>query len=486
MTLQVYNSLTRQKEVFTPLHEGRVGMYVCGPTVYGHAHLGHAKSYVSFDVMVRYLRYLGFRVRYVQNITDVGHLTDDADAGEDKILKKARLDQVEPMEVVELYMRSYFEDMDALNVLRPDISPRATAHIPEMLDLIESLMATGHAYEANGSVYFSVESFSGYGRLSGRRVEDQEEGARVEVNAEKRNPADFALWKRAEPGHLLQWRSPWGRGFPGWHIECSVMSTKYLGQPFDIHGGGLENQFPHHESEIAQSEAAFGQPFAHYWLHNNMVTVNGVKMGKSLGNFITLKDAFTRYAPLVVRFFVLSSHYRSPIDFSEGALEAAARGLERLHGAVKLVEDGLARAGAPAGSPDPTIVAALEEVKGRFVAAMDDDFNTAVALSVLFDLARQSNTWINAGAPLSAATLAAIQAQYRALAGDVLGVLPAQFGSSGEKAGLLEPLLDLLVELRQDARKSKDFARADRIRNRLNEVGVALEDGSDGTRWRVR
>jgi len=316
-------------------------------------------------------------------------------------------------------------------------------------------------------------------------VEDQEGGARVEVNQEKRNPADFALWKRAEAGHILQWRSPWGRGFPGWHIECSVMSTKYLGQPFDIHGGGLENQFPHHESEIAQSQAAFGQPLAKYWLHNNMVTVDGVKMGKSLGNFTTLKQAFTRYAPLVVRFFVLSSHYRSPIDFSDGALDAAAKGLERLHGAVKLAQDHLARAGAPAGDPDAAMGRALEELKKRFLEAMDDDFNTAIALGVLFDMARQTNTWLNAGAPLSAATLAAIDAQYSALAGDVLGLLPARFGSEGEKAGLTDGLLGLLLELRQEARKSKDFARADHIRNRLNELGVALEDGPDGTRWRI-
>lgn len=484
MTLYVYNSLTKRKEKFEPIHEGRVGIYVCGPTVHGHAHLGHAKSYVSFDTIVRYLRYLGYRVRYVQNITDVGHLTDDADQGEDKILRKSRLEQLEPMELVEIYMRSYFEDMDAMNVKRPDISPRATCHIPEMIELVQTLLDTNHAYEVNGSVYFSVASFPEYGKLSGRRVEEQEDGARVEINPEKRDPADFALWKRAEPGHILRWRSPWGWGYPGWHLECSVMSTKYLGQPFDIHGGGLENQFPHHECEIAQAEAATGRPFVKYWLHNNMVTVNGVKMGKSLGNFVTLKEAFAQYSPLAVRFFVLNSHYRSPTDFSHEALQAASKGLERLHGAIQLVRDRLTKAGDPRGAPDPSIVSVLEEHKQRFLEAMDDDFNTAAALGILFELTRQTNTWINSGQSLSAASLAAMDALYRELAGDILGLLPARFAPT-ESAGLAEPLIELLIELRQEARAAKDFARADRIRSRLAQLGVILEDGLDGTRWRL-
>lgn len=485
MALHVYNSLTRRKEPFIPLHEGKVGIYVCGPTVYGHAHLGHAKSYVSFDVVVRYLRYLGYQVRYVQNITDVGHLTDDADAGEDKILKKARLERLEPMELVEIYTRSYFEDMDAMNVLRPNISPRATCHIPEMIELVRTLLEKGHAYEVNGSVYFSVETFPEYGKLSGRRIEELVEAVRIEANPEKRHPADFALWKRAEPGHILRWPSPWGWGYPGWHIECSVMSTKYLGQPFDIHGGGLENQFPHHECEIAQSEAAAGVPFARYWLHNNMVTVNGVKMGKSLGNFVTLKEAFQRYSPLAVRFFVLSSHYRSPLDFSEPALEAAERGLERLHIAVKLVRDALARAGQPTDDPDPEVVRVLEEHKARFLEAMDDDFGTPQALAALFELTRETNTWINSGRPLSAASLAAINQTYSELAGDVLGLLPAKFEEAAG-ADLTGQLVQLLIELRQEARQAKDYARADRIRQRLNEMGIILEDGPEGTRWRMR
>lgn len=486
MTLHIHNSLTRSKEEFKSLHEGWVGIYVCGPTVHGHAHLGHAKSYVSFDVVVRYLLYLGYQVRYVQNITDVGHLTDDADEGEDKILRKARLGKVEPMELVETYMRSYFEDMDALNVLRPDISPRASGHIPEMIELVKELLNRGHAYEANGSIYFAVDSYSEYGKLSGRRVAELEEGARVEVNPEKRNPADFALWKRAEPEHILRWPSPWGWGYPGWHVECSVMSAKYLGQPFDIHGGGLENQFPHHECEIAQSEAAAGEPFARYWMHNNMVTVNGVKMGKSLGNFVTLKDAFARYSPLVVRFFALSSHYRSPLDFSDDALVAASRGLERLHSAVKLVRDALGKAGAVEGEAAPEVALALHEQAARFREAMDDDFNTAVALSVLFDLTRQTNTWLNSGAELSAASLQAIDALYSELAGNVLGLLPSDLGAGGGNAELTDQLIAFLSDIRQEARTARDFTRADQIRERLAEIGVILEDGADGTRWRLQ
>jgi cysteinyl-tRNA synthetase len=329
--LKIYNTLTRKKEVFEPLNPGFVGVYVCGPTVYGHAHVGHAKSYISFDVIVRYLRYLGNKVRYVQNITDVGHLLGETNEGEDRILKQARLEKLEPMEIAERYTRSYFEDMDLLNVLRPDISPRASGHIPEQIELVETLLKKGFAYEKNGNVYFDIEKFKEYGKLSGRNIEELIGGARVCVIEEKRRPADFALWKRAEPEHLMQWNSPWGKGYPGWHAECSVMSTKYLGQPFDIHGGGLENVFPHHECEIAQSEAANDKPFCRYWIHNNMVTVDGTKMGKSLNNFINIKDAVKKYAPLGIRFFVLSSHYRSPLDFSDQALQAGQKGLEKIH-----------------------------------------------------------------------------------------------------------------------------------------------------------
>ncbi len=487
MTLTIYNSLTRQKEEFVPLHANHVGIYVCGPTVYGDAHIGHAKSYVSFDVVVRYLRYLGYTVRYVQNITDVGHLTDDADEGEDKIVRKARLDRVHPMELVERYTYRYFEDMDALNVLRPDISPRASGHIPEQIEQIEALLATGHAYAVNGSVYFSVESDPDYGKLSGRRAEDQEEGARVAVNPEKRNPADFALWKRADEQHILQWPSPWGYGYPGWHIECSAMSIKYLGQPFDIHGGGLENKFPHHEAEIAQAECASGgTPFARIWMHNNMVTVDGVKMGKSLGNFTTIKDALHLVEPLALRFFVLSSHYRSATDFTTAALEGAQKGYSRLMGAVRLVQQKFDT--APANGPvDPAVQELASATTARFRAAMDDDFNAAGALATLFEFSRETNTRLNAAELPNQATIAAMDEVYRTLAGDVLGLLPADSvtRSGAELAAVTDQIVGVLIELRQEARQARQWAQADAVRDRLKAIGVILEDGPRGTTWRL-
>lgn len=382
MSLKIYNTLSRQKEVFVPLVEGRVGIYVCGPTVYGHSHIGHAKSYVSFDVVVRWLRHLGYKVKYVQNITDVGHLTDNADEGEDKIAEQAKREKLEPMEIAQAYTRSFFEDMDALGVLRPNISPTASGHIPEQIELIKTLIQKGYAYEVNGSVYFSVSAFSGYGKLSGRtKQEELEAGTRVAVRSEKRNPSDFALWKKAEPGHLMRWPSPWGWGYPGWHIECSAMSMKYLGETFDIHGGGMENQFPHHECEIAQSEAATGKPFVRYWMHNNMVTVNGVKMGKSLGNFTTIKDALQKVSPLVLRFFILQSHYRSTLDFSDAALYAAKAGLDKLHETYARLLN----------APEGTGVLKLKRFEQAFHEAMNDDFNSPVAIAVLFDLAREVN-----------------------------------------------------------------------------------------------
>ncbi len=490
MTLKVYNYLTRRKEEFVPLHEGFVGMYVCGPTVYSDSHIGHAKVYVSFDVVVRYLRYLGYRVRYVQNITDVGHLTDDADEGEDKIGKRARLERLEPMEVVERYTRSYFEDMDALGVIRPDISPRASGHVPEQIELAQILIEKGHAYVANGSVYFDVRSFPEYGKLSGRKVEDLEESGRLEANPDKRHPADFAVWRAAQPGHIMRWKSPWGEGFPGWHAECSVMSAKYLGLPFDIHGGGLENIFPHNESEIAQSEAAYGVQFCRYWLLNNMVTVDGVKMGKSLGNFITLKQAFSgdhprlskAYSPLAIRFFILTSHYRSTTDFSDEALAAAEKGLERLWGAVRAVRERLAD--APDGEPDAAFQKVLDEHKARFLAARDDDFNTPMAIGTLFDLSHEVNALLNSGEPVSRGTLAAIDDLYRELGGRVLGIVPDELPD--ETGGqLAEALMHILIEMRAEARAAKDWTRADAIRDRLAEIGVVLEDGPEGTRWRL-
>jgi cysteinyl-tRNA synthetase len=486
MTLAVYNFLTRRKEEFEPIHPDYVTIYVCGPTIYDHAHIGHAKVYVSFDMIVRYLRYLGYKVRYVQNITDVGHLTDDADEGEDKILKRAAKDRVEPMELVETYMRSYFEDMDTLNVVRPNISPRPSCHISEQIALAESLLERNHAYEVNGSVYFDVSSWPEYGKLSGRQVEEQEEGARLAVNLDKRHPADFAIWKKAEPGHILRWPSPWGWGYPGWHAECSVMATKYLGQPFDIHGGGLENIFPHNECEIAQSEAATGTAFCNYWLLNNMVTVNGTKMSKSLGNFTTLKDALSRHDPMTIRFFVLSSHYRSPTDFSEEAFEAAGRGFERLSNTAGLV--GQRMRDAEPGELRPDWAINVDAYRTRFEEAMNDDFNTPRAIAVLFDLSREVNASLNSGQPESQGTLAAIGNLYQVLGGDVLGLLfgeqKRQGGPVTDDGDLLDGLVRMLIDIRQEARQTRNWAQADAIRDQLATLGVTLEDGPEGTRWK--
>jgi cysteinyl-tRNA synthetase len=518
MALQLYNSLTRRKEEFKPLNEGRVGIYVCGPTVYGHAHLGHAKSYVSFDILVRYLRYLGYSVTYVQNITDVGHLTDDADQGEDKIAKAARKEKKHPMALAEYYTRSYFEDMDKLNCVRPDISPRASGHIVEQIELVKTLLEKGYAYEANGSVYFDVSKFTGYGKLSGRSVDQMLAGARVEVSPDKKNPVDFALWKKAEPNHIMQWPSPWGMGFPGWHLECSVMSTKYLGQPFDIHGGGLENQFPHHECEIAQSEAANDVQFARYWIHNNMVTVDGQKMGKSLNNFITLKQAFageheklTRsYDPLAIRQLILTSHYRSPLDFSDASLYAAQSGYEKIDELVRATRKKMDA--APEGKAGGKVTEHLGKLREKFETAMNDDMNTAVALGVMFELVRLANE-LSEDKTTNTGTLRALDEMFTNLGGDVLGIIvpaisvatPAKsfvvnihdgIGVSDDvkveivpkqKQATLNDLIRVMIENRTTARKQRDFTKADWVRSLLDEVGIVLEDRTDGTtvwRWK--
>ncbi len=476
--LHVHNTLSRTLERFEPLRSPAVGMYVCGPTVYGDAHLGHAKSYVAFDVIVRYLRHLGYQVRYVQNITDVGHLTDDADQGEDKVEKKARAERVHPMQIAQEYTRRYFEDMDALNVLRPDIAPTASGHVIEQIEHVQRLLRAGHAYEAEGNVYFDVSSWPGYGKLSGRSTGDAVSGTRVETSSDKRRPADFALWKRAEPGHVMQWPSPWGMGYPGWHLECTAMSQKYLGDTLDIHGGGLENAFPHHEDEIAQAEAATGKPFVRYWLHNNMVTVDGQKMGKSLGNFITLRDAFQKWPPMVVRLFLLQSHYRSPTDFSEEALGAARAGYERLAGAVGAVRQALPRAGEGAAADEAAKAEA--EVRRRFAEAMDDDFNTPGALAALFDLAREANRASVGGA--TRGTLEAFDATFAELGGTVLGLEFEAADAAG--AEVLGGVVEILIAERAEARKARDFARADALRDRLRDVGIVLEETPRGTTWR--
>jgi cysteinyl-tRNA synthetase len=489
MALELYNSLGRQKEEFKPLVKGKVGIYVCGPTVYGHAHLGHAKSYVSFDVLVRYIRYLGYNVTYVQNITDVGHLTDNADEGEDKIAKEAEKEKKHPMAIAEFYAHSFFDDMDKLNCVRPDISPRASGHITEQIELVKKLLEKGYAYEVNGSVYFEVAKYEDYGKLSGRNVEDMLAGARVEVSSEKKHPADFALWKKAEANHIMQWPSPWGMGYPGWHLECSVMGTKYLGQPFDIHGGGLENQFPHHECEIAQSEAANDKPFVRYWLHNNMVTVDSQKMGKSLNNFINLKQAFsgaherlTRgYDPLAVRQLILNSHYRSPLDFSDAALFAAQSGYERISQTVQAVRKRTDEAAE--GEADEKIIEELNGLKGKFEEAMNDDLNTSVALSVVFELVRLSNKLLE-DKSTTKASLAAVDYLFSKLGGDVLGVVKDEYEAVTGNEYLLNELVGILIEQRAAARNAKDFAAADAIRDRLDKLGVVLEDKPDETIWR--
>lgn len=495
MGLKFYNTLTRRREDFVPLNPPLVGMYVCGPTVWGHSHLGHAKSYISFDVILRWLRASGYQVNYVQNITDVGHLTDDADAGEDKVVVEARRRGLHPMAVVETFMRSYFDDMDALNVLRADIIPRASGHIPEQIALAERLIQTGHAYVANGSVYFSVATFPDYGQLSGRRVQELEAGARVDVLSEKRDPADFALWKRAEPGHIMRWPSPWGEGFPGWHLECSAMSQKYLGLTLDIHGGGLENQFPHHECEIAQSEAATGRPFVRFWLHNNMVTLNGQKMGKSLGNAISLKDVFygreggvrdrdgalllqRTFEPAVVRHFVLTSHYRQTLDFSNDALQAAESGSYKLRDALRELRKAAGQA-APPASPAPAVAAALAAFEQRATEALNEDLNTAAAIAALFDLSRHTAEWVRGG--VSPPDLAAAAAVFGRWAEGILGFAwRAQAAGDEQK---LNSVVRILADLRLAARKDRNFALGDEIRNRLSAAGIELRDTPQGTTW---
>jgi cysteinyl-tRNA synthetase len=490
MGLKLYNSLTRNKDEFKPLQEDRVGMYVCGPTVYGHAHLGHAKSYVSLDVLLRYLHYLGYNVTYVQNITDVGHLTDDADEGEDKIVQAAKKEKKHPMAVAEFYTRSYFDDMDKLNCLRPDISPRASGHITEQIDLVKILLDKEYAYEVNGSVYFDVSKFPEYGKLSGRKVEDMLAGARVEVSPDKKNPVDFALWKKAEASHIMQWPSPWGMGYPGWHLECSVMSMKYLGNTIDIHGGGLENQFPHHECEIAQSEAANGVQFVRYWVHHNMVTVDNQKMGKSLNNFITLKQAFsgsherlTRgYDPLAIRQLILNSHYRSPLDFSDAALYAAQSGYEKITEVAKAVRKRMGQAAK--GDVDNKVIEELKQLREKFEAAMDDDLNTSIALSVMFDIVRLANRLLE-NSRTTAETLSTVEVLLGRLGGEVLGIVKEDYADTGPAdEQVLDNLVNVLIEQRNEARKARNFGHADAIRNKLNEIGIVLEDKPDRTEWR--
>ena len=492
MALRIYNTLTREKEEFQPVHPGRVNMYVCGPTVYDAPHIGHAKTYVSFDAVVRYLRYLGFDVLYVQNITDVGHLVGDAEEGESKVEKRARERRVEPMALVESCTRQYFEAMDALNVLRPDISPRATGHIPEMIDLIQRLIDAGHAYVAEGNVYFDVETDEDYGKLSRRRLEEQEAGGRVEPGAGKRNPADFALWKSAEgTGHLMRWNSPWGIGFPGWHIECSAMAMKYLGETLDIHGAGVDNIFPHNEDEIAQSECATHAPFVRYWMHNGTVMVNGEKMSKSKGNFKTVAEELERYGALLLRFWILSSHYRSPQDYTEQSLQDAGRALERLQIALQNagryleLPDG-GQEGSRGEGPARELLGETEAARRAFLEGLDDDFNTPSALAALFGLATEMNKVTATAAASSDTGREAVRAARDRMLelGQILGLELAGARSQPDN-DLTDPLVRLVLDARQSLRKARDYAAADALRNGLTELGIIVEDRpGGGSTWR--
>ncbi len=495
--LYLTNTLSRNKELFKPIHEGHVGMYVCGPTVYGDAHLGHARPGVTYDVLFRLLKYLGYKVRYVRNITDVGHLEHDADEGEDKIAKKARLEQLEPMEVVQYYTERYHEAMRLLNVESPSIEPRASGHIIEQIETVKKILAAGYAYESNGSVYFDVEKYNRdhkYGILSGRSLEATLEGTRsLDGQGDKKAPYDFAIWKKAEPEHIMRWPSPWGEGFPGWHLECSVMGEKYLGKEFDIHGGGMDLMFPHHECEIAQNVASRGTSGVHYWVHNNMITINGQKMGKSLGNFITLPELFSgnhpalsqAYTPMTVRFFILQAHYRSTLDFSNEALQAAEKGYKRLMQAWRALGSEEAEApfsGASAFisaeekgvSASPAVKAIIEAVED----ALCDDLNTPVAIAHLFDAVKLIN-----GGSLSQEDKSALSTLFNQVVGGVLGLKDEEAGASGKAEKALEGVMELVLESRKKAREEKNWAESDRIRDLLSSFGITVKDTKDGATW---
>lgn len=478
MALQLYNTLSRTKEVFVPVAEGHAGIYYCGPTVYSEPHLGHARAPVLFDVLRRWLRSQGVHVRLVSNITDVGHLMDDADDGEDKLIRRAALERLEPMELADKYFWAYQDAMDRLNVERPDITPRASGHITEQIELIEVLLERGLAYEADGSVYFDVGAWDSYGLLSGRDAEEQEAGARVAVRTEKRDPRDFALWKRAEGGHIMQWPSPWGRGYPGWHIECTAMSVKYLGAEFDIHGGGLDLVFPHHEAELAQAQGA-GLPFARYWMHFNMITLEGEKMSKSRDHFVTLADLFGRFDPVAIRFYLLRAHYRSVVDFTAEGLESATQGLRRLQDTYRDLQVRAGDSTDPAARhPD------IDPFRERFAEAMNDDLNTPQALAALFDAVREINRRIAEG-DADANFLAAAKVLFTDLFDGVLGLSADQTPAAGTGTGAFDGVMDLLMEQRRKARLNRDFESSDRIRDRLAELGIVIEDTPEGSRWKL-
>ena len=481
----IYNTLTRRKEEFVPLKAPFVGLYVCGPTVYGDPHLGHTRPAITFDLLYRYLRSLGYKVRYVRNITDVGHLEHDADDGEDKISKKARLEQLEPMEVAQYYADRYHDAMRALNVLPPSIEPHASGHIIEQIEMTKEILKNGFAYESNGSIYFDVEAYNKkyhYGKLSGRVLDEMRANTReLDGQSDKRNPFDFALWKKAAPEHIMRWPSPWSDGFPGWHMECSAMSTRYLGETFDIHGGGMDLMFPHHECEIAQSVAACGHDAARYWMHNNMITINGQKMGKSLGNFITFEQLTTgnhpllaqAYAPMTIRFFILQAQYRSTLDFSNEALQAAEKGYERLMKAMKTLSKLKA---SETSSVD------ISDIEPRCKAAMDDDLNSPIVISVLFDAVRLVNQIYDGQQTISAADLEELRRVMHLYVFDILGL---RDDLAGDNNRLLGQLIDTVLDIRMQAKQAKDWATSDRIRDSLTALGIKVKDRKDGSDWEL-
>ncbi|MCK4630317.1 MAG: cysteine--tRNA ligase [Bacteroidales bacterium] len=485
--LYIYNTKTRKKEKFKPISPPRVGLYVCGPTVYGDAHLGQARSSITFDLLFRYLKHIGYIVRYVRNITDVGHLESDADEGEDKIAKRARIEKLEPMEVVQYYTNRYHQNMRQLNVLEPGIEPHASGHIIEQQEFVKKILENGYAYEINGSVYFDVEKYNKnyqYGKLSGRVLEDLKSDTRqLDGQSEKKNPFDFALWKKASPGHIMQWKSDWSSGFPGWHLECSVMSTKYLGEQFDIHGGGIDLLFPHHECEIAQSTAALGKESVRYWMHNNLITLNGQKMGKSLGNAISLDELFSGehkmlekpYHPMTIRFFILQAHYRSTLDFSNEALQAAEKGLERLFNGMKSLEK---------IKPSAKSTFDVAGLRKKCYKAMNDDLNSAMVIAHLSDGIRLINSIESGTGSISNNDLNELKDLYQSFVFDIFGLDTSRKVKSKEE--LSSKLIDMILNFRLEAQKNKDFQTSDNIRKTLNELGVEIKDKKDGFEWKIR
>ena len=491
-TLLIYNTLHRQKERFEPLNAPHVGMYVCGPTVYGDPHLGHARPAITFDILFRYLKHLGYKVRYVRNITDVGHLEHDADEGDDKIEKKARLEQLEPMEIAEYYTRRYHQAMEAMGVLPPSIEPHATGHILEQQELVQQILDNGFAYESNGSIYFDIEKYNEkyhYGKLSGRTLENIKDASRdLSGVGEKKNQADFALWKKASPEHIMRWHSPWSDGFPGWHCECTAMGRKYLGSHFDIHGGGMDLVFPHHECEIAQATASQGDDMVKYWMHNNMITINGQKMGKSLGNFITLEQFFTGnheslsqpYSPMTIRFFILSAHYRSTVDFSDEALQASQKGLERLM-------DGIGNLDRITVSDkcDAQTEEFVKTFRQKCYDAMNDDLQTQVVISLLFEACHLVNNLVDRKATICADCLKELSDTMHLFAEELLGLRLAATGGSAAREEAFGKVVDMVLDLRAKAKAAKDWATSDQIRDALAAAGFEVKDTKDGAVWKL-